>query len=324
MTVLITGGTGFLGSHLARELDKAGERVVLFDANPNYRNIEDIQEGVKVAKGNLANWPEVLDAVKKYDVSGIYHLGSLLSMPSEDNHWSSFQVNVCGTMHVLEAARLFGVGKIIFSSSLATYSLGLTKVVDDDSLQRPTLMYGCGKLYCEHLGRFYRSKYGLDFRSFRSPTLVGPGVSTPGITQFASLMIESAAYGRPYKCYVTPDSKSAGFMYYKDAVRALIMLYRAPQDQIQTVNYNVSALPGGITAGDIESSIRKTIPAFSLTYEPDKQTVDYLHKKYRDGTMSVIDDSRARQEWGWKPLYTDLDTLVVDFVKECQMQNVKG
>lgn len=240
MSHMITGGTGFLGSQLAHMLVGRGQDVILFDINPNLDRIKDIKDKVKVISGNLAVWPEVLNIMKENNIQGIYHLGSMLTVPSQANPWASFQVNVCGTMHVLEAARLFDVKKVLFISSVSTYGYQVPRVVTDDSLQRPTSMYGCGKLYCELLGRFYRTKFGLDFRTFRSPTLVGPGVRTPGVTQYVSLMVEYGALGKPYVCNVAEDTRNAGLMYFKDAIRALDLLYQAPKEQIKTVNYNVS------------------------------------------------------------------------------------
>jgi len=314
MKKLITGGTGFLGSQLAHMLVGRGEDIILFDVNPNLERIKDIKDKVRIIEGNLAVWPEVLNVVKENNVKGIYHLGSMLSVPSQANPWSSFQVNVCGTMHLLEAARLFNVEKVLFISSVATYGYGVPQIVTDDSLQRPTSMYGSGKLYCELLGRFYRTKFGLDFRAFRSPTLVGPGVRTPGVTQYVSLMIEYGALGKPYVCNVAEDTRNAGLMYFKDSVRALDLLYQASKDQIKTVNYNASGLKGSFTARELEQIIKKHAREVSVIYKPDKEIVEYL-EKYKNG-MQVIDDTSARNEWGWKPVYQDLESLVVDFIEE--------
>ena len=161
MAILITGGTGLIGAELARTLVSRGEDVVLFDISPNYARISDIQDKVKVVPGNLAYSAEVFNVVKDNKIEGIYHLGSILSVPSNTNPWASFQVNVVGTMHVLEAARLFGVSKVIFTSSLTTYGLACPSVVTDETIQRPTTMYGCGKLYCEVLGMFYGNRFGF-------------------------------------------------------------------------------------------------------------------------------------------------------------------
>lgn len=313
MSKLITGGTGFLGSQLAHLLVDRGEDIILFDIDINWNRIKGIKDKVKVVQGNLGNWAEVLHVVKENSPEGIFHLGSMLSLPSQANPRASFQANVCGTMHVLEAARLFDVEKVVFTSSVGTYGLGLPQVITDDTLQRPTSMYGSGKVYCELLGRFYRTKFGLDFRTFRSPTLVGPGVSTPGAVQFVSLMLEYAALDKPYECYVSEDSYFGPPMYFKDSVRVLDMLYQAPPENIKTINYNVCGLRETKAAKELEEAIRKHIPEFSLTYKPDHDVVEYL-TKYQAGQS--YDDTNAREEWGWKPLYEDLESIVEDYIKE--------
>ena len=312
MAKLITGGTGFIGAALARSLVGQGEEVVLFDVSPNWNRIGDIKDRVKVIAGNLANYFEVLSAVRE-NVEGIYHLGGMLSVPSDANPQASFQANVCGTMHVLEAARLFNVEKVVFTSTFGTYGLGVTRVVMDDTLQRPITMYGCGKLYCELLGMFYKRRFGLDFRSVRLPSIVGPGVRTPGVAQHNSLMIEKAALGEPYECCVAEDTRYPGVMYFKDVVRCLEMVYQAPMKQIKTVNYNVAGLRQGVTARELELLIKKHVPEFSVVYKPDPKVMAVFKAR---ATAEVYDDTRAREEWGWEPVYHDVEKQIVDFIHE--------
>jgi len=153
MAKLITGGTGFIGAELARMLVDRQEEVVLFDVAPNAARIKGMEDRVKLVLGNLANGSEVFNVVKDHPIEGIYHLGGMLTIPSNMNPWASFQSNVWGTLHVLEAARLLDIEKVVFASSIATYGLDTTPMITDVTLQRPTTMYGIGKLYCEHLGR---------------------------------------------------------------------------------------------------------------------------------------------------------------------------
>ncbi len=180
MARLITGGLGFVGAELAHMLVDRGEEVVIFDKVANRSRIDDIDDKVTVVQGDLANWSEVLNVVKGNNISAIFHFGSMLSAISEGNPWGAFQVNVVGTYNVLEAARLLNVEKVIFSSSVGTYGLGAGAEITDTTIQRPTGVYGVSKLYCEGLGRFYRTKFDLDFRSVRYPVVIGPGVTTPG------------------------------------------------------------------------------------------------------------------------------------------------
>jgi len=314
MKVLITGGTGFIGAELACTLVDRGEDVVLFSITGNYARIGDIKDKVKVVRGNLAYWAEVFNVVKDNNIEGIYHLGSMLSVPSDANPWASFQVNVVGTMNVLEAARLFGVSKVVFTSSSATYGLAAPPVITDKTIQRPTTMYGCGKLYCECLGRFYRSRFGLDFRSVRYPSVIGVGIKTPGIAQYNAWMIEYPALGKPYECFVTEDTKHP-VMYFKDAAKAVDMLFQASKEQIKTVNYNVSGVAVSITAKELELIVKKYIPEAQISYKPDPIIMDF----YRSSRIEAFDDSRAREEWGWQPTYTDFDKIVADAIEELRV-----
>lgn len=311
MSLLITGGTGFIGAGLARKLVEKGEDVVLFDIAPRIERVADIKDKVKVVQGDLKVWPEVLNVVKENNIEGIFHLGAMLSVPSEENPWASFQTNAAGTMYVLEAARLFGVRRVVFASTGGTYGLGTTGVITDETPQRPISMYGIGKLYGELLGRFYRRKFDLDFRCIRYWSVIGPGVRTMAISQFASWMVESAALGKPFECFVAEDVALA-VTYFKDAVRATEMLYDAPKEQIKTICYNVAGTSPAQSAKRLELVIKKFIPDAKITYKPDPLVMEI----FRSMKRKVIDDSRAREEWGWEPLHTNLEKIVSDFIQE--------
>lgn len=311
MSVLITGGTGFIGAELARLLVDRGEEVVLFDIALNYTRIKGIEEKVKLVQGNLAYSSEVFNVVKNNRVKGIYHLGAMLSVPSNANPWASFQVNVCGTVHILEAARLFDVEKVVFASTAATYGLGTGRVITDETIQRPTIMYGIGKLYGELLGMFYKNRFGLDFRSARYPAVIGPGVNTPGVAQYNAWMIESAALGRPYKCFVSEETKCP-VMYFKDAAICMDLLYKAPVEKIKTVNYNVAGVTPVRTAKELELAIRKFVPDFQVTYQPEPEIMEF----FKVFNVEVYDDTKAREEWGWESHYPDFEKVVEDFLEE--------
>ncbi len=311
MSVLITGGTGGFGVGLAHELVARGKDVVLFDIAPQAQRLADIKNNIKIVQGDLKVWPEVLNAVRDNNVEDIFHHGSMLSIPSDINPWAAFQVNIMGSMHVLEAARLFGVKKFIFASTDATYGLGTGAVINDETLQRPITMYGAGKLYVELLGRFYRRKFGLDFRAVRYCMVMRPGVKVRALPVFMLWMVENAALGRPFACFAAEDV-AVPLLYHKDAVRATMQLYDAPEKQIKTVCYNLAGITPTPTAGVLEKTIKKFIPDANITYNPDPLVMEY----YRTRPISTIDDTRAREEWGWQPEFTDVEKVVVDFINE--------
>ena len=198
VSILITGGTGFVGAHVARLMIKEGKKdITIFDINPSTKFIDDIAGKVSVVRGDLGNFSHVLNIVSSCKPKTIFHLGGMLSVPSDADHAASFRANAMGTFHVLEAAKLFAVEQVIFSSTIATYGLDLEEgiIVNDYSLQRPQLFYGATKVFSELMGQFYRRKFGLDFRGVRFPSIVGPGVKTPGVVQYTSWMIEECVKG---------------------------------------------------------------------------------------------------------------------------------
>ena len=311
MSILITGGTGFLGASLTRKLLQRGEKVVLFGRNPHFDRLDDIKNEFKFVQGDLAVWPEVLNAVRENNVTGIFHLGAMLSTPSEQNPWACFNTNVMGTMHMLEAARLYGVERFFFASTSGTYGLNIDEVVTENTVQRPVNAYGASKLYGEVLGRYYKKKHDIDFRSIRYFAVIGPGAKQMMVTQYNSWMIENAILGKPYACFVNEDVEIP-VTYYKDAVRATEMVYYAPISSIKTVCYNIVGISPARTAKELLEAIKVFLPESMITFEPNKEIIDF----YRSYPVKSVDDTPARDELGWVPEYTDYKLIVKDFIEE--------
>ena len=191
MAILVTGGTGFNGAEVVRLLLKEGEeRVVVFHVSPSMKRLDDVADQVEVVRGDLGNFSHILNVVKRTRPNAIFHLGAMTSVPSDADPAAAMQTNVMGTFHVLEAARLYEVPQVLFSSSIGTYGLDIREnVIDDYTLQRPEIFYGATKLFGEHMGLFYRREYGLDFRGLRYPSIVGPGVRALGGAQYTLLYL---------------------------------------------------------------------------------------------------------------------------------------
>jgi threonine 3-dehydrogenase len=230
-------------------------------------------------------------------------MGAILTFESEANPWASFQANVVGTYNILEAARLFGVEKVMFTSSIGTFGMSPEPVMSDTTLQRPRDFYGVGKLYGEGLGRWYNKKFGLDFRGVRYNSVVGP-VATPG--HWDAAMILSAVAGRPYECRM-PRNASTSFLYYKDAARAADMIMQAPKASMQMMNYNIGGIPRA-TPEQLEIEIKKHISSPVVTYPPVGQPGPMVSRTW--------DDSYARKEWGWQPEYDTVEKMVSDLIHE--------
>jgi nucleoside-diphosphate-sugar epimerase len=311
MAKLVTGGSGFIGSFVVRELVRRGEEVVVFCRSRGER-IRDVEDKIKIVQGDISDWAQVMNVVKENRVDSIYHMAAMLSLPSEVNPWASFRVNVVGSVNILEAARLFDVNTVLFASTAGTYGLGIEEsVITDITLQRPTTMYGSGKVYVELLGRFYRKRFGLDFRSVRIPSLIGPGITTRALGQYNSWIIEESAMGRPYECY-GPENEGVPLLYFKDLVVALWELAQKDADSIKTMNYNITGISRRVSPKEIEMSVKKYIPDAVISYNPDPAAVAYFKTLHYER----IDDTPARVEWGWEPAYESVDAIVQDFIKE--------
>ena len=167
MAILITGGSGFIGSELSKILLGKKNEVVLFDMVPPQEQKKG-GEKLHFVRGNISDWAEVCNIIREWKVEHIFHLAAMLSAQSEANPWAAVQVNGLGIYYILEASRLFGVRKVIFTSSMGAYGPVQNKFVSDDTLQRPQIMYGVTKVFGELLGLYYHRRFGIDFRGFVS------------------------------------------------------------------------------------------------------------------------------------------------------------
>lgn len=313
MTVLVTGGTGFIGAEVVRLLLERGEQPFVFHRGASTERLDDVTDKVTFIKGDLGNFSHVLNAVEAARPTAIYHLGAMLLASSEADPSAAMQTNAMGTFHVLEAARLFDVPQVLFSSTLGTYGAGIhEETIHDDTLQRPEFFYGITKVFGEHLGLFYKRKYELDFRGIRYPAVVGPGSKTPGVSKYTSWVIEECAKGNPFTITVTPETRLP-VTYFKDGARAIIDLAEAPLKNIKTVNYVVDGVKPTPSARELADIVRARLPGAQIGFKPDLAI-----QKLLDKLLLPLDDSNARREWGWNPEY-DQELIVDDFLQELEL-----
>jgi len=327
LSVLITGAAGEMGHGLIDRLAAADpdRPVVTLDLNPLPPDL-----AAKVRRpfvGSVLD-RELLDRVHaEYEVDRVYHLAALLSTRSEFSPALAHKVNVEGTLNVLEFAQRQGESHgrpvvVFYPSSIAAYGLPSPEVkaragrVKEDDYNVPTTMYGANKLYCEHLGRYYGRHYKqlaagppagkVDFRGIRFPGLIS-AVTVPsgGTSDYAPEMIHAAAAGKPYACFVRPDTRIP-FMAMPDAFDAIAPLVAAPREQLSRVVYNIGAFAP--SAGEVEAIVRAAFPAAVVTTE-----VDEKRQAIVDGWPADVDDSAARRDWGHAPLYGP-DTAFTDYL----------
>jgi len=307
MNILVTGGCGFIGLKFAKKLLEKKHSVYLMDVNAEPLKKQPGLEKITFIPGTVTCQAHLVNALKEHKIQWLVHLAARLSAPSEEDPWLTFEVNVRGLYHALEAARICGVERFVFTSSLASYGLHLPPVVDDVTIQRPIGMYGVTKVFGEQLGAFYRRRFGLDFRCIRFAQIIGPGVKTPGVAQCMPMVIEAAAKGEPFEMWIEEES-AMPLLYYKDGVEALSRLTHAPKENILTISYNLAGIK--TSAAALVRSIRAVVPEAKINFAPDPAKVAIVKT-----IPSDIDDSRLRQETGYQPKF-DLDSAVKDFIRE--------
>ncbi|KON27649.1 hypothetical protein AC481_04160 [miscellaneous Crenarchaeota group archaeon SMTZ-80] len=310
MAILITGGTGFLGWYLAKALSKKGEDVIAFDVASlkKHQRISNF-DNIKVIKGDLASLPEIINIISRYDVEHIFHNGALLSETAEKRHVAAFRVNVEGTFNLLESARIFDIKKFIFTSTLATYGRDFEDIILYETPQRPESMYGVSKVFGERLGEYYSSRFKMDFRAVRFPSVIGAGRGGGGLSAYTSLIIQEPALGRAYEVFVSKDARTP-FIYVKDAVRCLMLLFYSDKNKIRSKTYIISGMSP--RADEIVEMIKKYIPDAKIEFVPDPNKDKIVHT-----WPSKLDEIKAKNEWGWQAEYGLKDTIQ-DFIKEVQ------
>jgi threonine 3-dehydrogenase len=311
MSILITGGTGFIGAEIVRQLLARDEgEIHVLHRSGNFQRLQDLADRVNFIQVDLGDGNRLGDVVAETRPQTIYHLGAVLTGPGEADPQAATEANAFGTYALLEASRRHGVKQFLFASSIGVYGADIVEdVIGDLTLQRPFTIYGITKVFGEQLGSFYKRKYGLDFRGLRYPSIVGPGVKTPSVVQFTSWVIEECAKGNPFTINVTPET-AVPIMYYKDAARAMIQLGEAPVEKIATVNYVIDGVKPTPTIGQLAESVRSRISGAKITFEPEMGFQAVI-----DQAIRPLDDRRARSEWSWEPAY-DQDAIVDDFLAE--------
>jgi nucleoside-diphosphate-sugar epimerase len=294
--ILVTGALGQIGSELVPALRESygAENVVASDVRmpARERQVTGAFEHLDCTKMR-----QIRDIVRHYRVGTIYHLAALLSAVAEDKPQAAWDLNMGGLFRVLEVARQEGCA-LFFPSSIGAF--GPTTPHDNtpqDTIQRPTTMYGVTKVAAELLCDYYARRFGVDSRGLRLPGLISY-VAPPGggTTDYAVEIFYQAIRYRHYTCFLKPDTR-LDMMYMPDAIRAMIDVMEAePESLVHRNSFNVTAM--SFTPEELAAEIRKHIPDFVIDYE-----VDPIRQAIADSWPRSMDDGAAREEWGWSPGY---------------------
>ncbi len=315
--ILVTGATGQIGSELTIELRKryGGDNVVA--AGHKRKPSEKLFSSGPFEYVNVTQKDEIEKVVKKYDIDTIYHLAAVLSAVGEQNHQLAWNVNMGGLYNALEIAREHELVRVFWPSSIAVFGPETPRVnTPQDTVLIPTTMYGVTKVAGELLCNYYFLRFGLDVRSVRYPGIISS--ETPpggGTTDYAVEIFYEAIKNKRYTCFVREDTVLP-MMYMPDCIKADIDLMEAGPSRIKCrTSYNVTGM--SFSAGELAAEIKKYIPEFECEYKPD------FRQKIADSWPLSIDDSVAREEWGWKPTY-DLAAMTKDMIEKLSKRFAKG
>jgi nucleoside-diphosphate-sugar epimerase len=305
--ILVTGAAGQIGSELTAALRaKYGpDNVVASDIRPS------------AAAGLGDSGPfEVLDVlvpdavtgvIKRRSVDTIYHMAAILSAVGEKKPQLAWDVNLNGTFRILEAARENGLARVFCPSSIAVFGPETPRLnTPNDTVLKPRTMYGLTKVAGELLCDYYVRRFGLDVRGCRYPGIIShetlPG---GGTTDYAvAIFFEAVRNGR-FACFLREETRLP-MMYMPDCLKATMDVMEADFSRLRHhADFNVTAM--SFSAGELASEIRKHIPGFEVTYAPD------YRQAIADSWPESIDDSAAREEWGWRPDY-DLARMTADMI----------
>jgi nucleoside-diphosphate-sugar epimerase len=312
---LITGAGGEIGHGLLARLAESSRAIVTLDVAPLDRTLAPLV--TREFTGSITDIDLLDRMLAEFEVDLIFHLAALLSTRAEFTPMTAHHVNVEGTLNLLEFAQRQGESHgrhvvFIYPSSVAAYGLpdlarkmAAGRVREDDYLN-PTTMYGCNKLYCELLGRYYARHYKqlaadaasrrVDFRAVRFPGLISAlTVPSGGTSDYAPEMIHAAARGEAYACFVRPDT-TIPFMAMPDAIDALLTLAAAPAAALTRTAYNVTAFSR--SAADIRDVVTNAFPKAAITYAVDPKRQEII-----DSWPADVDDHAARADWGFNPAH---------------------
>ncbi len=303
---MVTGAAGQLGSELVPALREryGGDNVIAArHRSPLTEEVADTGPSTQV---DVTEQESVARAIRDYAIDSLYHLGSLLSVAAEANRPLSHRVNIIGLLNVFEAAADAGLERVIMPSSIAAFGVDTPHDnTPNETLQRPTSLYGISKVFGELMGNYFFERVGLDVRGVRLPGVISWKVEPGGgTTDYAVDAFYGAIREGRYTCYLRPGTYLP-MMYVPDAIKAMIEVAEADVGTLKHhADYNVNSMsfePEGLA-----EAIRSCVPNFTIDYE-----VDPLRQYIADSWPNSLDDTVARQEWNWRPDYT-LEAMVDD------------
>ncbi len=305
--ILIIGSGGQIGTELVKKLRSiyGNENVVASDLR---QLTGEIVESGPFERIDSTNMMQIVEVVKKYNIDTIYNLAAILSATAELNPMLGWNVGIGSLVNCLEVARVFGCA-VFTPSSIGAFGPNTPKdMTPQDTIQRPNTIYGVTKVTGELLSDYYFTRFGVDTRSVRFPGLIS-NLTLPGggTTDYAVEIYYAAVKGEKFIC---PLEKGTfmDMMYMPDALDAMVNIMEAdPSKLIHRNSFNVTAM--SFDPEILYNTIKKYIPTFEMEYKPEP-----IKQAIANSWPNSLDDSCARNEWGWNPKY-DLDKMSVDMIE---------
>ena len=292
--ILITGANGQLGTVLAQRLISmyGSDNVVVTDIKaPN-------SEYVHFELLDVMNSKAVEEIIQKFKITQVFHLAAILSATGEKIPMKCWQVNVDGYLNILEACRKNNVQKIFYPSTIAVFGSDAQKIkAPQNSALNPSTVYGISKVSGEQWSAYYCNRFGMDIRSVRYPGVIGyQSLPGGGTTDYAVEIFHDALKHQVYDCFLSADT-GLPMIYMEDVINATIQIMEAPKEDI-TIRTSYNLEGASFTPAELSEEIKKHIPEFEITYSPDER------QAIADSWVSSLDDSPARNDWNWSPVYT--------------------
>lgn len=296
-SILVIGSSGQIGAELVQKLREMHGREQVIASDIKDLDKEQIKEFAPYETLNVLNAKRLFEVIRKYDVKEVYLLAALLSATAEKSPMFAWDLNMNGLFHVLDLAREGYIKKVYWPSSIAVF--GPTTPRENTpqfTVMEPNTVYGISKLSGERWCEYYHNKYHVDVRSLRYPGLIGwktaPG---GGTTDYAVHIFHEALKHGKYTSFLSSQTMLP-MMYMDDAIRATIELMYSDSDKVKIrSSYNLAGM--SFTPEQLAGIIKKSVPSFSIDYAPD------YRQAIADSWPGSIDDSVARDHWGWKPAF---------------------
>jgi nucleoside-diphosphate-sugar epimerase len=315
--ILVTGAVGQIGSELTVELRRryGGENVVATGHRTKPGKV--LCDGGPFEYIDVTRRETLEEVVAQYNIDTIYHMAAVLSAVGEEKPLLAWDVNMNGLHNVLEVARQRDLVRVFCPSSIAVFGPDTPQYnTPQETILRPTTMYGVSKVAGELLCNYYVNRFGVDARGVRYPGIISsetlPG---GGTTDYAVAMFYEALDTGGYTCFVRADTVLP-MMYMPDCIKGTIDLMEADVEGLaHHADFNMAAI--SFSAGELAAEIQKHVPEFEVAYKPDSR------QAIADSWPKSIDDSAARREWGWQPEY-DLAAMTEDMLRVLRKRHAEG